>query len=53
MEHRARLSMFGMKGPAVPALAALSLVLAVAPGEDHESTKLKTLYQGLEFIFGK
>ncbi len=21
------------------------------PGEDHESTKLKTLYQGLEFIF--
>jgi uncharacterized protein len=23
------------------------------PGEDHESTKLKTLYQGLEFIFRK
>jgi hypothetical protein len=22
------------------------------PGEDHESTKLKTLYQGLEFVFG-
>jgi len=22
------------------------------PGEDHESTKLRTLYQGLEFIFG-
>jgi uncharacterized protein len=31
MGHRARPSMFGMKGPAVPALAALSLVLAVAP----------------------
>lgn len=22
------------------------------PGDDHESTKLKTLYQGLEFVFG-
>jgi enterochelin esterase-like enzyme len=22
------------------------------PGDDHDSTKLKTLYQGLEFIFG-